>query len=91
MENNKKLVINPAWCKGCGICAAFCPKKVLEVIHEKVQAVNEEYLFLLQAYGVTSYALDGMHTGLRYNTGNEYGPVHCVYPPEDDQTFHCHR
>ena len=42
MENNKKLVINPAWCKGCGICAAFCPKKVLEVINEKVQAVNEE-------------------------------------------------
>ena len=42
MQNNKKLVINPAWCKGCGICAAFCPKKVLEVIHEKVQAVNED-------------------------------------------------
>ncbi|MBQ6900882.1 MAG: 4Fe-4S binding protein [Firmicutes bacterium] len=42
MENNKKLVINPAWCKGCGICAEFCPKKVLQVIHEKVQAVNEE-------------------------------------------------
>lgn len=37
----------------------------------EVQAINEDYLFLLQAYGVTSYALDGMHTGLRYNTGNE--------------------
>ena len=21
--------INEAWCKGCGICIAFCPKKVL--------------------------------------------------------------
>lgn len=42
MENNKKLVIDPAWCKGCGICAEFCPKKVLKVVHEKIQAVNEE-------------------------------------------------
>ncbi|MGE7984678.1 transglutaminase-like domain-containing protein [Solibacillus sp. NPDC093137] len=37
----------------------------------EVQAISEEYLFLLQAYGVTSYDLNGMHTGLRYNTGNE--------------------
>ncbi|MGN0312508.1 MAG: 4Fe-4S binding protein, partial [Lachnospiraceae bacterium] len=21
----KKLVLNSAWCKGCGICEAFCP------------------------------------------------------------------
>ena len=23
--------INSAWCKGCGICVAFCPKNTLEV------------------------------------------------------------
>lgn len=23
------LDINPKFCKGCGICVAFCPKKVL--------------------------------------------------------------
>lgn len=23
--------IFPEWCKGCGICVAFCPKKVLEM------------------------------------------------------------
>ena len=23
--------VNAAWCKGCGICAAFCPKKTLEL------------------------------------------------------------
>jgi len=39
MKNNKKLVINTTWCKGCGICAAFCPKKVLEV-KAKVKIVN---------------------------------------------------
>ena len=27
----KRLRINTAWCKGCGICAAFCPKQALAV------------------------------------------------------------
>ena len=26
-----ELLIKEKRCKGCGICAAFCPKKVLEV------------------------------------------------------------
>lgn len=38
---SKKLVINSAWCKGCGICVAFCPKKVLSLKEEKV-SVQEE-------------------------------------------------
>lgn len=32
----KVLNINVAWCKGCGICVAFCPKGALELIGEKV-------------------------------------------------------
>ena len=36
----KRLVINQAWCKGCGICAAFCPRNVLAV--EKGKAVIRE-------------------------------------------------
>ena len=27
----KVLVINERFCKGCGICAAFCPKAALEI------------------------------------------------------------
>lgn len=38
----KKLVIEPAWCKGCGICAAFCPKKALEIRNEKVALRDAE-------------------------------------------------
>ena len=26
-----RININREWCKGCGICVAFCPKKVLEM------------------------------------------------------------
>lgn len=26
-----KVTIYPDWCKGCGICAAFCPAGVLEL------------------------------------------------------------
>jgi 2-oxoglutarate ferredoxin oxidoreductase subunit delta len=26
----QRIEINRQWCKACGICMAFCPKKVLE-------------------------------------------------------------
>ena len=29
------VTINAKWCKGCGICVAFCPKGALEISHEK--------------------------------------------------------
>ena len=29
MKPKKTVVINRDWCKGCGICVAFCPKEVL--------------------------------------------------------------
>lgn len=34
-KDNKSLVQNLESCKGCSICVAFCPKKVLEVKNEK--------------------------------------------------------
>ncbi|MBU4427242.1 MAG: 4Fe-4S binding protein [Proteobacteria bacterium] len=30
-EKKKEVKINREWCKGCGICVAFCPKEVLEM------------------------------------------------------------
>lgn len=29
VNNQKQVMINKKWCKGCGICIAFCPKQVL--------------------------------------------------------------
>ena len=39
-----KIEINRKWCKCCGICAAFCPKKVLGLDEEaeKATVVNPE-------------------------------------------------
>ena len=44
----KKLVCDTKWCKGCGICVAFCPKGVL-ILEDKVKiAKPEECIFCSQ-------------------------------------------
>ena len=42
MIGQRTLVIEEAWCKGCGICAAFCPREVLEIRQEKVSVKAPE-------------------------------------------------
>lgn len=36
MSKKDSLQINEDWCKGCGICVNFCPKKVLSIKKGKV-------------------------------------------------------
>ena len=31
------LTTDPSWCKGCGICVEFCPKKVLSLEGERIK------------------------------------------------------
>ncbi len=38
----KRLEINTAWCKGCGICVEFCAKKVLKLIKGKAALVDSD-------------------------------------------------
>ena len=42
-RGKKVLLLNRTWCKGCGICVAFCPKGVLELDEEeKAFALRED-------------------------------------------------
>lgn len=45
MKQKKPAIIsiNTEWCKGCGICAAFCPQQVLELdAKEKATATRSQ-------------------------------------------------
>lgn len=42
----KQLVLNQKWCKGCGICVAFCPKQALKLVKEKVTLAAPENCIL---------------------------------------------
>jgi 2-oxoglutarate ferredoxin oxidoreductase subunit delta len=42
MSGGKELIINTEWCKGCGICSGFCPKKVLKVENGKIVKVDPD-------------------------------------------------
>ena len=45
-KDNLTIHINEVWCKGCGICVAFCPKKVLAIgANGKVEMVDREKLY----------------------------------------------
>ncbi len=37
----KRLILKTNWCKKCGICVAFCPKKILAMGEDGVYVVDE--------------------------------------------------
>lgn len=37
-----EVIINEQWCKGCEICVAFCPKKVLVMEKDKAKVDNPD-------------------------------------------------
>ena len=39
LKIKKNIIINRDFCKGCGICIAFCPEKVLELDDEEKAVV----------------------------------------------------
>ncbi|ACV68690.1 4Fe-4S dicluster domain-containing protein [Desulfohalobium retbaense] len=42
-KGNTKVWVYPDWCKGCGLCVAFCPGKVLELNEQgKAEVVHPE-------------------------------------------------
>ena len=41
-KTKKTLIVDEAWCKGCGICVAFCPKSVLDLNNGKVYIKDRE-------------------------------------------------
>lgn len=41
-NKTKVLVTKEQWCKGCGICVSFCPKKVLTLEHQKIKIKNPD-------------------------------------------------
>ena len=38
----KHLELNSSWCKGCNICVAFCPRKVLALLNGEAFIQNPE-------------------------------------------------
>ncbi len=38
----KQLILKTEWCKGCGICVAFCPQSVLRLENGKVILANAQ-------------------------------------------------
>ena len=41
-REGKRVFTNARWCKGCGICVAFCPQGVLGLVKQKIRILEPE-------------------------------------------------
>lgn len=70
-----ELLIREEWCKGCGICVAFCPREAL-FLDDKSKA--KKYEDRCTACGVCEtfcpdFAISMVRRRLSINAGNETG------------------
>lgn len=42
MPGTYEIRINRKWCKNCGICAAYCPQKVLAMNEKKILVIERQ-------------------------------------------------
>ncbi|MDW7739991.1 MAG: 4Fe-4S binding protein [Bacillota bacterium] len=73
---NALLTINREWCKGCGICIAFCPREAL-FLDEMEKAVKDNQK--CRACGVCEmfcpdFAISLIKQGRPDNAGDQTGP-----------------
>ncbi len=73
---NADLVINRTWCKGCGICIAFCPKEALFMDHS---GKAEKDMEKCTTCGVCEtfcpdFAIALVNRRLSINAGDKTGP-----------------
>jgi 2-oxoglutarate ferredoxin oxidoreductase subunit delta len=47
-KKRPRIVVNKAWCKGCGICVEFCPQDVLEMKDGSSEVAHIEKCTLCQ-------------------------------------------
>jgi len=70
------LSIKDEWCKGCGICAAFCPKKALFLGNKGKAEKDQEKCSLcgICTEYCPDFAISLVNKGrLSVNAGNEAG------------------
>jgi 2-oxoglutarate ferredoxin oxidoreductase subunit delta len=79
-------VIRERWCKGCNVCVAFCPKKVLELREGKVFAARPEDCIgcRLCELRCPDYAIEIRETGLDEPARKDASSVDYTIPPEAD-------
>lgn len=87
MSENKKLfvhIIRERYCKGCNICVAFCPKKVLALHEGKVVAERPELCVGCRICELRcpDYAIEVRESNGKDEVGRSGADLDLTIPPE---------
>jgi len=85
--NDKKQfehVIRERWCKGCSICIAFCPKKVLVLQNSKVFVQKQEDCIgcRLCEMRCPDFAIEVKEKHMNPDSGHDVSNMDFSVPPE---------